>query len=576
MSGFFGLLPLDEVSVDGPSCEHDAQHPETGCWIVADSRLGCTANSILDAYLQSEDSFLDSLDGEFAFALWDPRQKKLFCARDGVGAKPFYYYHAPGRLFAFASRARSLVANPEVPFALNQVRIADYLVPHLQWIDFTSTFFEGVYRLPPGHALVLTPDRFDVREYWQPTPGRSPGVRSDEEWREGFVDVLKQAIDVRLGTSSMETGSMLSGGVDSGTVTALASETLTSRGMGPLSTYSAVQRNSVACTETSAIRKAANMPGIEPVFVYADDIASDFESFLTGYDEPFDGEFAMLRALYHAAAKNNRRIVLDGGGGDILLAEGSFITRLLRAGKVRRAIAEIRGLKQSYGDASIARHLRAAFVPEALKAIARPPQRASLRSSYLRHSMISPEFARLSRVRERMRTYDDLFHGRWYADYAIERCASILPNNTAGLERYARLAANEGVESHDPFLDRRVIEYCAHLPGHLRIRDGWPKAILRDTMAGRLPREVLFQRGNPHLGTEFRAVLTRTAVQQDWMPLEDLKVALNPYVDAGTVTAAWHDFTAGNYAEKLHKLTILAAWLRENATRPVVKKALFR
>ena len=77
-------------------------------------------------------------------------------------------------------------------------------------------------------------------------------------------------------------------------------------------------------------------------------------------------------------------------------------------------------------------------------------------------------------IEARFATYRDTNAGPWVADYATERCRRIRSSMTAGRERYARLAAANGIEASDPFMDKRLIEFCARLPGHLRLRDGWP------------------------------------------------------------------------------------------------------
>jgi asparagine synthase (glutamine-hydrolysing) len=140
------------------------RHSATGCVITADvrldnraellaalnlsSRAAATGDAelILLAYLEWSDRCLDRLLGDFAFAIWDPRHKKLLCARDHFGMRPFYYHHAPREGFRFASDARAILVLPQVPYQVSQGRIADFLVPQLEWIDYTSTFFEHNFR----------------------------------------------------------------------------------------------------------------------------------------------------------------------------------------------------------------------------------------------------------------------------------------------------------------------------------------------------------------------------------------------------------------------------------------------
>jgi hypothetical protein len=126
------------------------------------------------------------------------------------------------------------------------------------------------------------------------------------------------------------------------------------------------------------------------------------------------------------------------------------------------------------------------------------------------------------------------------------------------------------MEARDPFLDKRVIDFCSRLPGHARIRNGWPKTILREVMADRLPDEVVWGRGKPHIGWTFNATATQLAVRGGTLELETLQNALAGYVDRGKLARAWENFTARTNCEPIHTANVLSLWLRENANRPVV------
>jgi len=155
-------------------------HAETGCAITADLRLdnrdeliaalGLDAKDrvigdgeiILHAYLRWGEDCPARLLGDFAFAIWDPRGRKLFCARDQMGMKQLIWHRTQGRLFAFASEPRAVLLAEGVPKRINEGRIADFLENYLEGIDYTSTFFEEVFRLPPAHYLTVSADRFDL------------------------------------------------------------------------------------------------------------------------------------------------------------------------------------------------------------------------------------------------------------------------------------------------------------------------------------------------------------------------------------------------------------------------------
>ena len=253
----------------------------TGCVITADVRLDNRADLIgaldlcerasgtgdaglvLAAYVAWGRGCLERLRGDFAFAIRDPRDGSLFCARDRFGMRPLSYHHAPGRLFAFGSEPEAVLALTEVPWRINEGRIADVLVGELEGIDRTSTFFEGVFRLPPAHALVVTPQGLHIWRYWSPEPGPILRLGSDEAYAEAFLEVFAQAVRSRL-RGAGPVGSMLSGGMDSGSVVAVARELLATAGVGPLATFSAISPDEERCVETRAIREALTVGDSTP------------------------------------------------------------------------------------------------------------------------------------------------------------------------------------------------------------------------------------------------------------------------------------------------------------------------
>lgn len=566
-------------------------HRETGCVVTADVRLdnrdelleslGMAARGemtgdaelILCAYLAWGERCLDRLLGDFAFALWDPRERRLFCARDHFGMRPFYYHYVAGHRFVFASDARAILVLPQVPYQISEGRIADFLVPQLEWIDYTSTFFEGVYRLPPGHKATIKRGEIEVAEYWTPEPGPEPGQMSDQDYRDGFLEVFTKAVDSRLRAPAGTVGSMLSGGMDSGSVVAVAKAILETRSDQPLPTFSAVRREDKTCAESRAIAAAVTMPSISPTLVYLEDLKERFEVLISSNEEPFDGEFTILKAIYQAARSRGQHVVFDGAGGDVVLSEGTYIARLLRRGELRLAITEIAGDNRFWGGRmlgpDIFRHLLSAVTPNTIKTSLRAVRHRLHIEGYLKSSLISREFAVSVDIKERFDRMQQTFQGGRRDDYAVERCKVIRPNVTAGRERYARLAGVFAIEPRDPFLDRRVVDYCTRLPGRFRLKDGWPKIILRDLMDGRLPDEVRWARGKPHLGGLFNASVTREAVDRGALDIVSLRDDLHGFVESAALVRAWEAFRRDGNSASIHSAFMLSMWLRENAQRPL-------
>jgi asparagine synthase (glutamine-hydrolysing) len=186
-------------------------------------------------------------------------------------------------------------------------------------------------------------------------------------------------------------------------------------------------------------------------------------------------------------------------------------------------------------------------------------------------SPISANLADRVDIARRIEAMQQNLAREWKADYAVERCRTIRPSVTAGRERYSRAAAALGVEARDPFLDKRVVDYCLSLPPRLLLRDGWPKFILRQAMADKLPREVLRQRGKPHLGWRFNRAVTKIAIDRGDINLKQLHKDLVDYIDPDALQNAWQDILSGGDGEHMHSAHVLSVWLRENAKRPRVE-----
>ncbi len=177
---------------------------------------------ILAAYQKWGDDCPDKLLGDFAFAIWNQKQQKLFCARDHFGVKPFYYYSSES-VFAFASEIKAIFALSEIPRIINEERIGDYLIGNFE--DLTITSYKNVFRLPPASRMTVSPESINVESYWSLDPSKETRFSSDEEYAAKFLEIFTEAVRCRLRSFS-NVGSMLSGGLDSSSITCLARKLL--------------------------------------------------------------------------------------------------------------------------------------------------------------------------------------------------------------------------------------------------------------------------------------------------------------------------------------------------------------
>jgi asparagine synthase (glutamine-hydrolysing) len=576
------------------------RHIGSGCTITADVRLdnraellsalgltdraGVTGDAelIVAAYLAWGERCLDRLLGDFAFAIWDPSQHRLFCARDQFGMRPLYYHHSPGRFLVFASEPRAMLALPQVPYRINEGRIADFLVSQLEGIDKTSTFFEEVFRLPPAHALSVTPEGVREWRYWALEPGPELRLATDQDYAEAFLEVFTEAVRCRL-RSAGPVGSMLSGGMDSGSVTAIARTILAEAGQGPLPTFSAVGPDPEVCVETRTIHAALTMDGLDPhlvSFTDLDPLMPGLAASTWDVDEPFDIWMTLIRAMYLAAHARGIKVVLDGVGGDVILSEGSYIARLLGAGHWWTAWRETAGQRAFWGNGysvwrELGRSTRTAFTPTWLRRWARAhPLRARRRlRDNLRHSLIHPDFAARVGLSGRLRALDaHADRGGPLFSHARERARAIEhPYLTVGRERYDRVASAVAVEPRDPFLDRRVVAFCLSLPDDQTMQRGWPKAVLRRAMAGKLPDAVRWRRGKEHLGWDFTQALMARMKERMYVDIPANEHKVFPYVNADMVrhvTRAYLDDGQAEAAPGCYEAAQLAAWLQRHSNGP--------
>lgn len=468
---------------------------------------------LLHAYLKWGTECLDRLLGDFAFAIWDAPRRRLFCARDQAGMRRLVFHHAPGKLFAFATEPEALLAHRAIPRWINEARIADYL-EDLEAYDLSSTFYRDLQRLPPAHALVFEGDGLRMWRYWEPATPATLRLGSDGAYAEAFLEVFTEAVKVRLRAPAGKLGSMLSGGMDSGSVTAAASQLLHVAGLPPLPTFSATS-NDPDCVETRTIRAAQAMAHLAPHDIAIEDFASyadELRHLSQHGGEPFDGNMAMLRAVYLAAHKTGITVMLDGASGDSTLMADDMVAWRLRRGDIAGAWREAVGGQRFWGEeaAPLATFLAGArwvMVPEWLRHLRRKAGAKAQEQRRDRTSLVHPALARKIDMHARRAA-----HARHIALRLDGRCEDrralvMHPYAVVARERYDRVAAPLAIEPRDPFLDRRLLAFCLALPADQIEHAGWPKIILRRAMAGLLPDAVRWRTGKEHIGWQFNEAL---------------------------------------------------------------------
>lgn len=539
---------------------------------ITDSEL------ILAAYKRWGERCPEKLLGDFAFVLWDGQKQVLFCARDHFGVKPFYY-HRSGQIFAFATEIKALFCLPEVPHRLNEVRVADYLVP--MFGDKTSTFYEDILRLPPAHSMVVTQDRVRLWEYWTLDPAREVRLASDQEYAEAFRDIFGEAVRCRL-RSNFPPGSLLSGGLDSSSITCVARDLLAEKDGRPLLTFSAIFDEVSECDERSFIESVLAQGGFEPHYLHADQLSplTDLERMFWHEDEAFYAPNLFMHwGLFHAAREQGVRVLLDGFDGDTTVSHGTlYLTELARSGRWGALYREAKGLSRNFRSSPwgiLWRLGLKSVIPgplhrawRALRGRAAPAWTANptIKPDFGRRIDLVARFAALEEWRARPVATEKEHHYRGLA-------WGLMPFM---LEVADRAAAAFSLEPRYPFFDRRLAEFCLALPPDQKISRGWTRVILRRAMAGILPREVQWRGGKSDLGGNFRRGLL--TVDRDLVEEAILHEpqAIAPYVDLDALRQAYtrcqtHPTNADTMI--IWKAASLALWLRHTGLAPYVREA---
>jgi len=448
-----------------------------------------TTGVLLQAYRRWGVDFPSRLLGDFALALWDADVRRLVLARDPAGYRPLHYWVRGGE-FRFASEARGLLGFGDIPLAIDEIRVAEWLT---RTAAGGASFFRNISCLPSGHTLVFERDRIVLRDFWAPENIPLLRLADPRDYAEGLRCVLQQAVAARIAGEST-VASHLSGGLDSSSVTATAAGLLAERG-GRVTAFTAVPATPMDdhrfrgrfCDERfHAAATAAMYPAIDHVLV-----PNNSSRLLEPLDRMSDaaecpqlnpGNIIWFHAILMEARRRGLRVLLTGTGGNYSSSYDG-----------RRALSTLAGRGRLLAAAALARALHRGGRPwrPLLGACVRPllPALAQLRRS---RSPVPIEDA------TGLRAEFAIAHGIPPSSAIalaqnLDGCAlriwclrrlDIGPHAAAA----RRLA---GVEFTDPTTDRRVTEFCLSVPEEHFIRDGVPRSLIRDAMTGRLPEAVL-------------------------------------------------------------------------------------
>ncbi|MGZ8551783.1 MAG: asparagine synthase (glutamine-hydrolyzing) [Chitinophagaceae bacterium] len=446
---------------------------------------------ILAAYDHWDDECVDHFDGMFAFAIWDAKERELFAARDRFGEKPFFYYFNREQ-FVFASEMKALWATG-IERKANLKMLFNFIT--IGYVDNPErpeeTFFENIFKLPPASVLYYTPGNGEliIERYWDIDTSTRNNKITDAEAIGQFKQLFSISVQRRL-RSDVTIGTSLSGGLDSSSILAVINEHQALLNYKP-QTFTAVFPGFEKNEEVYS-KQAAHQFGLQQHIVSPgpEHLLADWENFLSHQEEPVGSASAFAQyKVFELAKQHNVTVLLDGQGADEILAgyhkyykwywQELFQKRkLVRSGEI--AAARKIGIRENFG----VKNIMASLMPDLASVI--------LEHQYLFHALnhedLTKEFVRLQ-SKEAYYTTPELSHlnGLLYFNTCVHGLEELL--------RYAdRNSMAHGREVRLPFLSHELVEFVFTLPSHVKIRQGWTKWLLRQSMDQQLPAEIVWRK----------------------------------------------------------------------------------
>ncbi len=470
---------------------------------------------LLQLYRRDGEAVVDSLNGQFAFCIWDQKKNRVFLARDHAGILPLFYAQRDGTLF-FGSSIKALLHHPAMAAQLNHAALKSLC---LFWVPIGGeTFFKDIYQLDPGECLTLDASGISKRTYWDLTFPPAPEVRSKPEWAEATREAISRAVKLRL-RADVPVGSYLSGGLDSSILAALAAEAQPQA----LSTFS------IAFSEKDYDESDHQKSLIEhhalssrTISITPEMIAARYEEMIVQAEQPvYRTAPVPLHYLSEMVHESGFKVVLSGEGADEIA--GGY--NIFKETAIRRQIAD--GV-----DDAVWQHELMQIYPYLRQF---DPRYSRMMMEFYRKQSSRPEdplFSHLVRVQNGAAAIrfmnpdmqslmaetnsETVLKAKLPTEF--DDCSSM--QKTQYLEMKTLLAgyllSSQGdrmsmahsVEARYPFLDRNVISLFAAMPDDVKLNGLDEKHILKEAFRDMLPASIAERKKQPYRAPESLATLS--------------------------------------------------------------------
>jgi asparagine synthase (glutamine-hydrolysing) len=457
---------------------------------------------VLAAYQEWGDHCINKFNGQWAFCIYDRREKRLFCSRDRFGIKPFYYWFDE-RNFTFASEMKALLTLPFIHAELNRPLISDFVV-FCELDTSEETLYKGICQLPPSHNLLvdLKNGHLQAKRYYELNLLDQVGDYNHQSalrYADDIRDLLIDSVKIRL-ISDVPVGSCLSGGLDSSSIVVVINKLLKEGGIdkGQIGekqkTFTAAY-DDPSVDERIHADEVIRQTKVDAYFSYpnAETLWEELDRFLYHQDglcfstNIYPGWDVMRLASHHI------RVVLNGQGGDELFGgypryEILYLADTIKSGRCKYFFAALAGMGHRHGFArTVSTGLIGcclATTPACLKPFLFKKWHGADHNAM--EDLLQDRFSiddHLARMIESMKSLNRFL----ISDTGITYLPQLLHYDD-------RNAAAFSIENRVPFLDHRLVEYVHAIPSIFKLHKGWSKWLLRLAMRDLLPEKILWRK----------------------------------------------------------------------------------
>lgn len=490
----------------------------------------CDTEVLLYMYIEYGKNFVSKLNGMFAIAIYDKRERKTILYRDRVGEKPLYYYKNENQIL-FSSEIKSIKECTKLQFSLTNINA----MLRLNYVPQPHTAYEDVFHVEPGTFIEISEHEFSTTRWWSLADQKEQKF-DENDWQHQCVELLTDATALRL-VSDVPFGAFLSGGVDSSSVVGIMSSIMKQ----PVKTYT-IGFNDKRFDESIYAQQAAEMFNTDHSCEIVDfDIVKDWSKFLHYCDQPHgDVSFIPMRKVSELASRDVK-MVLTGDGADELFAGYEKYAEFYNSYSPNRSSTT--SLKENYMP-----HLEL-FNSDECHGLWRNQFHGHI-DFQLADNIVTSTLNEVEHF--------DVINRILYIDMMC-----LLPGNN--LVKPDRMAMSHSLETRAPFLDYRLMEFAFKTPGDYKLRDGDKKHLLKKALTPIIGTDLAYRKKQMFtvpIGEWFKAQLSKYCHE---MLLSESSLVLkffNKEVVARYINEHLHSIE--NHTRKVRALISLELWLRDN------------